>query len=331
MAVFAGGASALAGAIFTNGHWGAASPLTGSASSPPAIAASASGYVAVAAQQGTTPTLLSSVYTTSWSAPTAVGTIGARDTLGLATVGANVHLTYLGSADSKFYHGVFNGSWDAASDPVGGSGSSQSFGGSGSTAAAAGGALVVAQSGSNNFVYDQTWSSSWQAAHQQTGTSVEAGIAPTLVAMNGAADLMIVYVRKTDFHLMWSTRANGAWSTPAEVYNMNGNVAYANDPVAVAARPGGKAAIVFRGGNMVPYTTLFDGSAWSAPVALDSTMPTLAAPPAIASGVCGDDAVAAYATGGVVNVVRLVGTTWGSPTVISGTSGMKYAAIATRP
>lgn len=332
MALLAGGASALAGAVFSAGQWSTATALTGSASAPAAIAAFGTGYVAVVAKQATVPSLQSTTYTTSWSTPTAIGTLGARDALGLAAVGTNLHLVYLGSADSKMYHGTYNGTWDGAVDPVGGSGASQSFGNSGPTAASAGGKLVIAQSGSNNSVYDQTWDTTWAGAHQETGTAVVDSIAPTLVALTGgAADLMIVYVRTTDFHIMYSTRTGSTWTTPAEVYNSGGNVAYSNDPVAVAARPGGKAALVFRGGNMAPYAALFDGSAWSAPAALVGGLPTLAAPPSIASGVCGDDAVAAYATGGVVNVVRLSGTTWSSPAAIGGASNMKYVAIATRP
>jgi hypothetical protein len=331
MALVAGDTTAFVAALFSGGQWSTATTLTGSMSAPPAIAAFGSGYVAVAAKQGSTPSLQSTIYTSSWSAPTTIGTLGARDTLGLATVGSNLHLVYLGSADSKFYHGTLTGStWDGAVDPVG---APQSFGNSGATAAAAGGALVMAQSGSNASVYDQTWSTTWQAAHQETGTSVIDTIAPTLVALSGgAADLLIVYVRPTDFHLMFSTRTSGTWSAPAEVYNAGGNVAYSNDPVSLAPRAGGKAALAFRGGNAAPYYALFDGSAWSAPAAVVATLPTLASPPSIAAGVCGDDATLAYVTStGDVDVVRLVGTTWSSPTMVTSVTGMTYAAIATRP
>ena len=333
MALLAGGANALVGASFANGQWSSASALSGgTAGGPVAIVPFGTGYAAVGAKSGVTPSLQSTTFTTSWSAPVAIGAAVGKDVLSLAAIGTTLHLVYQ-SSDSKFYHGTLTGSaWDGATDPVGGSGASQQFGPSGATAATAGGKLVFAQSGSNDFVYDSTLDVTWQSPHQQTGTSVQNTIAPTLVALaGGAADLLIVYARKTDFHLMWSARTGTAWSVPAEVYNVAGNVAYSNDPVSIAPRAGGKAVLAFRGGNLAPYATLFDGATWSAPAAMLTGSPALDAAPTIAPGVCGDDAVAAYSAGGAVSIVRLTGTTWSTPMAISGATAMKYAAIATRP
>lgn len=328
MAIVAGGASTLSAASFQSGQWSAATSLTGSASSAPAVIAFGGGFRAVVAKAAG-GALVDTGFASSWSSPVAIGTAAARESPALAVVGAGLHLVYQGQSDYKFYHGTSaGGAWDAATDPVG---SPQSFGPSGPSVAAAGTKLAVLQGGSDGILYDQTWDGAWQAAHAQAGTSVEGGIRPTLVALvGGAADLLAVYVRKTDRHLIFSARSGAAWSQPAEVYNSAGNVAYSNDPVSIAALPGGHAVLAFLGGDGKGYFSVWNAATWSAPAAIAAGM--LASPPGLASGVCGDDAIAALVLAtGEVNVTKLAGATWSAPTAISGATGMKYAGIATRP
>ena len=59
---------------------------------------------------------------------------------------------------------------------------------------------------------------------------------------------------------------------------------------------------------------------------------TPAGTPAVATGVCGDDAVAAYPVGGDnVQVVRLRAGAWTAPEAVTATSGATSVAIASRP
>ena len=70
---------------------------------------------------------------------------------------------------------------------------------------------------------------------------------------------------------------------------------------------------------------------WSVPQLLAGAA-TPAGPPAVATGVCGDDAIAAYPLGGDnVQVVRLRGGAWTAPEAVPTTNGATRVAIATRP
>jgi hypothetical protein len=156
-------------------------------------------------------------------------------------------------------------------------------------------------------------------------------VAPALAAPNGGTyDLFTVFVHETDFMLYWSGRSNGTWSTPALI---NSN-AYTSYPVALAPLPNGQFVLVYEGSNEEPYFSLFSPTAstpWTAPALLVGSGPTVSAPPAVAPGVCGYDALAVYVDVGGAEVVGLTGTTWSSPSTIPGTTAATYAAIATSP
>ena len=334
IALLAGGATSLAGATFTGNQWSAATAITGTAAAPIAMAPFGSGFVGLVVASDRS--MRSATYGSSWSALTTVGTLGSRDAPALASVGTTLHLAYQAQSadatkDYKYFHGAMTAAtWDGALDPIGSAGQ-QSFGARGPSAAAAGNKLVVAQAGSDGFLYDQTLDVTWQAAHQQASTSVENVIPPTLVALTGgASDLLVVYARKTDRHFMFATRAAGAWSAPAEVYNQAGVVAYANDPVTIAALAGGGAVLAYLGGDGKPYFSRLASGTWSAPATIAAG--TALSVPSIAPGVCGDDALVTWVgSAGGVSVARLSGTTWSAPIAIAGATGMTYAAIATRP
>ena len=336
IAVVGGSATAAFGATSHGAAW-TVSTLSGTAASVPAIVAvtTGTGGFHTVFHEASTNALAYSVYTSassSWSALAPIGAALTIDIPSLATVGADLHLVYRGS-DSKFYHGIFSaGAWDGATDPVS-SGGNQSFGPSAPSAAGAGGDLVIAQDGMDMTLYDQTWSTTWQAAVQHP-TATVGTVAPTLVAPNGGAyDLVVVFVHENDFKLYWFGRASGAWSAPALI-DPN---AFTNYPVALAAMPGGQLVMVYEGSNLAPYFSLFSPTptaAWTPPAALVASNPTLPSPPAVASGVCGYDAVAVYAGGGPVQVVTLSLGTWSAPSSLTGgvgTTGATYAAVATSP
>jgi hypothetical protein len=131
---------------------------------------------------------------------------------------------------------------------------------------------------------------------------------------------------------MFTTRTAGVWSTAEEVYDANGYIAYTSDEVSLAALSGVRAVLVFRGGNMVPYFSIFDGtSTWTAPAAVVTSTTTVSTVPSVATGVCGDDAIAALVeTNGDVDVTSLRAGAW-SATPTHVTSATAYAGIATRP
>ena len=322
------GASSTAafGAISNGGPWTSA-PIAGSAASPPAILGYNGGFVG-ALRAATTNALLSVTYAGSWSAATPIGAALTLDAPALAFVGATVHVAYLGT-DHLFYHGTYTTSngWDAANDKVM-SGVAQSFGPSGPAAAASGASFVIAQDGSNNALYDQPWTGTWQSAIQIPGAKVGT-VPPTMIAVSGGnADLLLVYVDQGDFKLYFSLHGPSGWSAPALV----NAAAYTSVPVSLAALSGGGAALVFEGSDLNAYTSLYDPAAatpWTAPAPLVAAKVTLTSPPSIASGVCGDEAVAAICTASGAAVVHLRNGSWSSPEMLAGTAGMTFASIAT--
>jgi hypothetical protein len=332
-AVVAGGTGSIAASVFESGQWGAASTLGGSASARPAVAAIAGGFQAVIEESGSGALVSTTYATTSWSPLSAVGAATAMDAPALAPIATDLHLVYQGK-DFKFYHGIYTGgSWQTTNDPVGGS-ATQAFGPSGPAAAAQGTNLVTAQSGQDNVVYTDVWSTTWQSAQALTGSSVESAFRPTLVALaGGTSDLLVVYLRKTDRHLMYAAHTGGTWQTPSEIYDVATNVAFSNDPVSIAPLTGGGAIVAFRGTDQKPYYATWDGggNGWTAPAAMTSGA-TLASPPALAAGVCGADAFAAYVdTNGATSVLTLSGGAWSAPQSIAGATGATYVGIATSP
>jgi hypothetical protein len=296
---------------------------------PIAIARVSNELVAVLAR--TSGTLQSTTYQSTWPAPANVASASTIDGPSLATIGGVAHLVFQG-ADYKYLHAQYTlNAWDSAADPVGGSGSSQSYGARAPSAAAAGTDLVVVQAGSDSYLYDQTWNGSWQAAHQQGGAAIQNTLPPTIVALaGGASELLAVYLRETDYKVMAVARTSGTWGTPMLV---DAN-AYSNDPVAAGALPNGKALVVFRGSDKKPYFSTWDGaSTWSAPAAmLGASNPSIESTPSIAAGVCGADAIVAFVeTGSGAETVPFASGTFGAPTAIAGTSGAKFVAVGTLP
>jgi len=344
MALVGASGGALVGAVYAAGQWSAASAISGGgAGAAPSIAAlGGGGYVATLIHAGDGK-LVSTVYAGSWSAAAQIGAALAQGTPSLATLGSDAHVVYWG-ANGKYYHGVYHANaWDAASDAVGGD-ESQSFGSSAPSAAGVGAAqLLVAQSGSNGVLYDQSWTGgSWSAANAHPDATVVTTITPAVAAVTGgggdagSVDAMIVTVHVDDaggYFLQYTVHSGNGWSAAADVYNMNGNVAYTGFAPSLAALPGGRAVLVWVGSNpSYPYSTVYDPqSGWSQPAAIASV--AVSSPPSVAAGVCGADAVAAIVPSGSadVRVATLTGGTWSAPSVIAGSTGSTWAAIASTP
>jgi hypothetical protein len=296
---------------------------------PAAIIPLGGGFLAAFATSS--GTLESATFQTSWSSPAAIAAAATIDGPWLTAIGTTGHLLYQGT-DYKFYHGQYASSaWDSASDPVGGAGANQSYGVRGPVVATASGDLVALQAGSNSYLYDQTWSGSWQAAVEQGGAAIQDTLPPTIIALTGGtSELLAAYLRNGDYKVMAVARTGGMWNVSPTLVDPN---AFSNDPVVLAPLPNGGALLVFRGSDQTPYFCTWDGvSTWTtaAPI-VPTNNPTIAALPSVAAGVCGAEAFVAFATSSGVEIAAFAGGVFGPPVVVTGTTGAKFVAISTSP
>ena len=72
--------------------------------------------------------------------------------------------------------------------------------------------------------------------------------------------------------------------------------------------------------------------AWKQHAFLVTSTTAIASPPTVATGVCGDDAVAVYPlAAGAVQITRLRGATWSAPENVGTLSNLTFASVATTP
>ncbi len=340
VAVLAGSETALSGALRTASGW-ATQALTGeSATSGPAVVATASGFAAVFRASGDA-LKATQVTGTTWSAPARIATASTRSTPALALIGTTLHVAYQDTS-FQFVHSANSGAAWATPDAVG---APQSFGPEAPSAAAVGNSLLLAFGGSaEGPLYTQVLTgTTWEAAGQVTGTSVCAtsgggsvtrcGGSPGLLATGGATtDVLAIHIDKTTRQLTASTR--NATTKTFTSHGAIGAGVTSDDEVFLAKSGSTRAVLAFRGQDGKGYAALADLSVspptWSTPVALSSS--GILGVPRVASGVCGNDAEAVFVTtGGAVRLVHLKGTTWGNEEAVGTVSGAKVAAIATRP
>ncbi|MDB4995479.1 MAG: Tetratricopeptide 2 repeat protein [Myxococcaceae bacterium] len=340
IAVVGGGGSANAFASIATGSGAfTTSSLTGGSGtigSPVSVTAFGNGFAAVARVDTLRATIFDG---NTWSGLTAVGAIGTSDMPALAALGTKLHVVYSGptgdaAVDHKYFHGTYVTSWDAATDPVVSAGA-QDFAPRGPSAATIDGKVVIAEAGDDTNVYAHAWSGGWETVVNATATApapkAAKDVTPRIVALQGSAagDAMIVFVRSGDFKISSMIRtALGAWLTPV-VVDTN---AFTTEGVSAAALPGGKVIVVWRGTDTKPYYVLFNGTTWSPPTPFfTSAQPSLNGIPQVARGICGDDAVVAYAEASAsAKVTRLRGSSWSTPEALTGSSGAGEVGIATR-
>lgn len=263
----------------------------------------------------------------SWSPLAALGTgVTTRAAPALATTGTSASAVFHGD-DFKHYFGKYASSWSPIAEPVGGA-AQQSFGPSPAGIAPIGSDAVIAFAGNDHDLYDQRRVGGvWQGAQAHALGGVIT-LSPTIVATSGNLDLMIAFVRNTDARIVYITHGGAGWSAPA-VVDTN---ALTNDPVSLAALPGGGAVLGYRGQNGKIYWSRFTASAtppWSPPTGITATNFDTPAPPAVAPGISGADAEMVFidAASGSAKHARLNGTTWSAPTTIGG-SGLTRVAAA---
>ena len=306
----------------------------GAAKSIPSLVPFGAGFVG--ATRGPSDTLQTISATTTFAAPVAIGTATTNASPALAIVGTTAHVVYSSAATasvSKFFHGTNAGAgWDAATDPVQPPAGTQSFGPSAAAIAGGGTDLVFAQDGDDNGLYVQTLAgATWGAAAGVVGAGTYKPAPPALVAVSGTFDVVVAYVDKDTRRISTAGRNAGtkAWAVPAPI----DSVATTDEGVSIARIGTTKLVIVYRGQNGKAYASVGTigaaGLTWTAGAPLGPSAVDVDAAPSVATGVCGDDAIAVYASAGLVRATRLHGTAWSSPEPVTGASGGRVA-VATR-
>lgn len=322
------------------GAWTGGSIASGAAEDMPALVAFGSGFLGVV--HGAGDALQSTTYGTSWSAPVTVGVAEVKHAPSLAVVGTKAHVVYAAGAGgaTTFFHGVNAGtSWDAANDPVG---TPQAFGNAPVGLAAAGTDLAVAQAGSDNGLYVQTWNGAWTMYKGNDGIDGVDGAGaaefagPALTSVDGKFDVVLAYADKNGPNkIRWVARdaTTKIFTAPVDVNTSNTTYASTLKPIGLARVSTFTVILTFEGtdgkGYYVSGTLGATSITWSSPAPLATGGVSVDGTPRAAKGVCGDDAVIAFASGGQVKVVRLRGSSLTAPELVSGASGSRVA-IATR-
>ena len=334
-AVLAGNDGALTAAVQEkNGAWVTSTIAGGAAKSKPALVAFGAGFLG--ATHGAADALQSTTYDgAGWSGASAFGNAGVKGAPTLAVAGTKAHVVYSAGtgANRDFAHGVHDGtSWNAATAQVG---PPPSFGTVSAGLAAAGSEVVMAENGSDNGLYVRSFDGSWSASSGIVGAGTLGSTIPAtpeIVAVDGAFDLLLVYVEKDTYRIASATRdaASKAWVDRDPIQD----AATTEEKLSLARISPSTVLLTFRGQDDNGYyaqATIGAGTVtWSAPQPIGGAGPfAVDSTPAVAKGVCGDDAVVAYATGGVVRVTRLRAGTWTSPEAVGTASGTRVA-IATK-
>lgn len=338
VAVLAGSDTSLSGAIQSKGGgWSGGAIAGGSAVSRPSLVPFGAGFLG--ATHGSGNVLQSTQYTTTWSAAVTFGNAGVKGPPTLAALGAIAHVVYSAGPgpNRDFAHGIHDGNaWNAADAIVGTGGQDKSFGTLGAGLHGDGSSVVFMENGDDKKLYTRSFTTAWSSPTAVTDASSIGNVVPAfpvITAAEGKYDLVAVYVQDVTRRLSYASRdATGkAWVDGGVVHDL----ATTNEPFSFA-RIGTSAFIVtFRGQDNNGYyargTVDANGTfTWNAAqavggagnVAVDSA-------PAVARGVCGDDAIIVYASAGQVKATRLRGTTWTAPETVTGASGARVA-VATK-
>jgi hypothetical protein len=338
IAVLAGNDTALGGSIQEkSGAWNTGAIANGAAKSKPALVQFGTGFLGVT--HGAGDALQStSANGTTWSAAASFGNAGVKGPPTLAIVGTQAHVVYSAGAGANrdFAHAIHDGTnFNAGTAQVG---PPLSFGTVSAGLAGAGADAVFAENGSDEGLYVRSFTGgAWAAAAGVVGAGTVGSslpATPELVGLDGAKwDLLLVYVEKTTRFISFAMRdANTkVWADGDSV----GNAVTTNEKLSLSRVGQFTVLVTFRGQDGKGYYTQGSVNAnninWSAaaPIgggaafAVDST-------PSAAKGVCGDDAVVAYASGGSVSITRLRGASWTTPEAVTNLSGSRVA-IATKP
>ena len=335
VAVLAGGDTSLTGAVqIKGGAWTGAAIAGGAARSTPSLVAFGAGFTGLT--RGATDALQAVTYGTTWSASALGGatTIGAPAVAVVGTKAESAVLAGAPNANKFFRYENAGTSWSAAADPLTPAGGTQSFGPSAGAVAAAGSDLVFAQCGDDGNLYAQTWNGAWTVPQMVSSGGTNKDAAPSLVAVSGTFDLLLLYggAPSNNVNVIgYATRdaSSKTWATA----QVTSPLAQTGEAMSVARISQFVVLVTFRGNNQRPYymTGTLGAAAvsWSAPAPLLADTSTVDAAPAIAKGVCGDDAIAVFSSAGQVRASRYRGNAWTVPETVAGAFGSRVS-VATR-
>jgi hypothetical protein len=276
----------------------------------------------------------------SWS-PAESLTDGAVDTsrgTSMTLIGGQLRLFYLGQ-DSHYYMGTYGTSgWDvnfsagALAEPAAVDGGTEVPGKSSPASAAVGSSVTLAFSGNDGTLARETFASgSWSTITKFPNITAYAA-PPAIVALDpgGTDDELMVYAG-SDLLMHVATRAasNKVWSAPILF-----DTAATSSEIALGALPGGKAIVVYKGGNGQGYYAVWSMSTgFSAPTELvPGKNPEIASVPSITRGACGSDATIAFAQkDGNVKIVRYTGTTMSPPFDVGGLTKATFVGVGELP
>jgi hypothetical protein len=344
-AVLGGNASTLFGAIATGKGAYVTQTLTGGTVFTPTLVAFGAGFQGLVAESamlaGGNELFGVSFSAGAWGTPVALGGSAATtDAPAAAVVGATVQGVYI-DASYHYFHASFTTGWDMGADPVRppGDASVGAFGPRGAVAAGTATDFVIAYEGNDQHPYAQTWSSApgWDNGVALATAPLLANTPVAITALDsGANDVLAVFVESggacagASNCLYAVTRAAGTkvWSAPALV----GATAFSPNAPTLTAIAGGGALLAWKGGDGHGYGSVYAPSAspsWSTPQQVTASQLSLA--PAIAPGVCGDDAEAAYVSNGTIYTTHFAGGAWTTPAPLAGAAGVVSLTIATLP
>jgi hypothetical protein len=338
LAILAGDDGQLSAAIQTRGGaWSVSSIQGGAAKSKPALVAVGGAFLGVTDGAG------DALQWTRWSAGTwtnaaSTGNAGVKGAPSLAVAGTKAHVVYSAgpNANRDYAHGVYDGtSFDGATDPVG---PPLSFGTVSAGLTAVGSSIVFLENGSDHGLYGRQYDGTWSASSAVFGAGSvgsDPPATPEIVNVSGAFDVVAVYAEKDTKILSYATRdgTSHAWAAPLDAAHQIDPLAQTAEKFALALINPTTLALAFRsqdGKGFVSTGTIGASSVtWTqaSPVGGGGTAPDVDSTPAVAKGVCGDDAALVYASGGAVRVTRLRGGAW-QPAETIGNLGGSRVAIA---
>lgn len=265
-------------------------------------------------------------FTGSWSALANLATgvtTRSRPSLG---GGATAQAVFQG-LDFKHYTANFNGSWGAVS-PVGvRSPQAQVFGPSAPVMLPRGpGAFTVAYiEDTTNVAKTVDFAATlWQFSVNVSGGVTDYFISPSIVGPTSGPAMLMTWLSGSQFR--YATSTAGTWSAAADITN-----AFAVDPAALVALPGGEVLMLFRGTDAKLYALSYNGTSWGLPSLPLAGGVTIVGAPSLAKGQGGALAELAYVgTDGAAYHLRLdASRTWSAPVQI-GTS-VDFVSIVSGP
>jgi hypothetical protein len=234
------------------------------------------------------------------------------------------HCAYQGTDMNYYYAEFFNNAWTTTNQPIT-AGGTPSTGPQPPAIVALANNPIIAYIGNDQDLHDQALVAGvWQPQHAHGATGA-ASTTPAIVAPAQGPELLVVFASAAAQNLMFTARTAGTWTTPALIPG-----ASSGDQVSLAPLAAGGAILVWRGTDMLLYTSMFSAgppASWSVPVTgVMGSNPTLVTPPAVATGASGAQAELLYLDTNLYELysARMIAGAWG-PRIGAGSATFRMA------